>query len=269
MSQIKNLGTVRASSWIELFDCPKRWEYVHIMGLKRPGSHQSAIGTAAHHGAAVFDKAMKEGQKIAAEDAGSEAAKYLIEHQEESTWEDMTPEKAAESARLITSNYCRTVALEREWAAIEATCKPLEISTEYGIITVTGTVDRIRIWPNGMKGVSDLKSGKSAVKSGSMDAKTKGHGIQLGIYTLMAEVDLGMSLDAPAEIIGLNTTLDGRIGVGEIEDVKTPLLGTDESPGLIEMAAKMLSSGIMHPNAKSMMCSEKWCAGYGVCPYHF
>lgn len=269
MSQQKLLGTIRASSWVEFFDCSKRWEYTHIYNMRKPGSHQSAIGSAAHHGAAMFDLGVKNGDRITADEAAAESVKYLMEHKDESTWDDVSPEKAADVSQNITANYCRTIALEREWAAIEARCRPLNISTDYGIIKVTGTVDRIRIWPNGMKGVTDLKSGKNAVKSGTMEANTKAHGIQLGIYTLMAERELGWELNAPGEIIGLNTTQDGRIGTGEIEDVKTPLLGTDESPGLIEMAAKMLSSGIMPPNPKSMMCGNKWCVGYGICPYHF
>lgn len=269
MSQQNILGTIRASSWVEFFDCQKRWEYTHIRGMQKKGSHQSAIGSAAHHGAAVFDAALKEGNRISPEEAGNESARHVIKHQEESVWDEVTPEKAGEMARNVTENYCRTIALEREWVAIEAQCKPLEIMTEYGVIRVTGTVDRIRKWESGALGVSDLKSGKTAVKSKTLEANTKAHGIQLGIYTLMAESELGIQLNAPGEIIGLNTTNDGRIGVGEIEDVKTPLIGTEDEPGLIEMAANMLSKGIMPPNPKSMMCSKKWCVGYELCPYHF
>jgi hypothetical protein len=66
-------------------------------------------------------------------------------------------------------------------------------------------------------------------------------------------------LDAPAEIIGLQTTKGAPCATGEVADVKTPLLGSDEHPGLIEIAAGMLKSGEFPPNPKSYLCSAKYC----------
>lgn len=74
-------------------------------------------------------------------------------------------------------------------------------------------------------------------KHGGRRAVTKGHHIQLGIYTLMAEQASGERLDAPAEIIGLQTTKEAPVATGEVADVKTPLLGTEDHPGLIQIAA--------------------------------
>ena len=85
----------------------------------------------------------------------------------------------------------------------------------------------------------------------------------------MAEQASGERLDAPAEIIGLQTTKDTPVATGEVADVKTPLLGTDDYPGLIDIAARMLKDGVFPPNPKSMLCSKKYCPAYAShCHYH-
>jgi hypothetical protein len=51
--------------------------------------------------------------------------------------------------------------------------------------------------------------------------------------------------------------------------VKTPLIGDEEHPGLIEIAARMLKSGVFPPNPKSMLCSKKYCPAHAAhCRYH-
>lgn len=262
-----SLGVIRASSWADLFDCAKRWEYTHIQGLTGRQSHQATIGSAVHEGAAHFDAARLQGTPIPVEEAVGGAGKYIAEHAEETDWSELPREDAEAIAGLLVRNYCQIIAPKRKWVAVESRCAGVDIETDHGVLRVTGTIDRVEDTGMGYR-VSDLKSGKTAVKSQSMDASVKAHGIQLGIYTLMAEVELGMEMTAPAEIIGLNSTQDGRIGTVEIEDVKTPLLGTEEEPGLIDMAARMLAMGFFPPNPRSMMCGEKWCAGYSRCHFH-
>jgi len=172
----------------------------------------------------------------------------------------------------LTARYCQEISPTRRYAAVELACDALDIGTEYGVVRVTGTTDRIRIADDGRMGISDLKSGGRATEKtadGGRRAVTKGHHIQLGIYTLMAEQASGERLDAPAEIIGLQTTKEAPVATGEVADVKTPLLGTEEHPGLIQIAARMLRDGVFPPNPKSMLCSAKYCPAYGSrCRYH-
>ena len=173
----------------------------------------------------------------------------------------------------LTARYCETIAPARQYAAVELACESLDIATDHGTVRITGTTDRIRVLPDGSMGIADLKTGGRATEKtpdGGRRAVTKGHHLQLGIYTLMAEAASGERLDAPAEIIGLQTTKDAPVATGEVADVKTPLLGTDEAPGIIEIAAGILKSGVFAPNPKSMLCSGKYCAAHahGKCIYH-
>jgi hypothetical protein len=44
--------------------------------------------------------------------------------------------------------------------------------------------------------------------------------------------------------------------------VKGPLLGDEHQPGLIQIAASMLRTGLFPPNPKSTLCSRKYCPAY-------
>lgn len=267
------LATIRASSWPSLFDCAHRWYFQNIVGLHIPSSGNAALGTAIHAGTAAFDESRLTGEHIDVVTAVDTARAALQSPDQEVAWDDsLTPVEADGFAIKLTSRYCQEISPTRQYAAVELTCEALDIGTEYGVVRVTGTTDRIRITDNGRKGISDLKSGGRATEKtadGGRRAVTKGHHIQLGIYTLMAEQASGERLDAPAEIIGLQTTKETPVATGEVADVKTPLLGTDDHPGLIQIAARMLKDGIFPPNPKSMMCSAKYCPAYGAhCHYH-
>jgi hypothetical protein len=102
-------------------------------------------------------------------------------------------------------------------------------------------------------------------------ANTKGHHLQTGIYRLMAEHVLERTLEAPDEIVGMQTAKTEkaqRIAAAEIRDSRTPLVGDENQPGLIEMAARMLKTGLFPPNPGSILCSPKYCAGYSRCKFH-
>lgn len=268
------LATIRASSWPSLFDCAHRWYFQNIVGLRMPSSANAHLGTAIHAGTAAFDSSKLAGEPIdivAAVDASREA---LQSKEAEVEWDDsLTPTEADGFAIKLTTRYCQEVSPLRQYAAVELECTALDIGTQYGVVRVTGTTDRVRILADGRKGISDLKSGSRATEKTTdgtgRRAVTKGHHLQLGIYTLMAEQASGEVMEAPAEIIGLQTTKEAPVATGEVADVKTPLIGTEEHPGLIEIAARMLKDGIFPPNPKSMLCSRKYCPAYGSrCRYH-
>jgi hypothetical protein len=267
------LATVRASSWPSLFDCAHKWYWQNIMGLRSPSGGPAVLGQAVHAGTAAYDQAVLDGTRLSITDAVDVSREALAKPEGDVLWDDgLTPREADNFAVSLTSRYCSDIAPTRTYAAVELLCTALDIATPHGVVRVTGTTDRVRVLDDQRKGISDLKTGGCATEkteSGGRRAVTKGHHIQLGIYTLMAEQATGERMDAPAEIVGLQTTKDTPCAVGEIADVKTPLLGDGKFPGLIEIAAGMLKSGVFPPNPKSMLCSNKYCPAYAAhCKYH-
>lgn len=267
------LATVRASSWPALFDCSYKWYWQNIVGLRSPSGGPAHLGTAVHAGTAAYDQAILDGKFITVTDAVDATRDALATPKDEVVWDEgMTPAEADSFAVKLTTRYCTDIAPTRTYTAVELKCTALDIATAHGVVRVTGTTDRVRQIEDGRKGISDVKTGGRATEkaeSGGRRAVTKGHHIQLGIYTLMAEQASGERMDGPAEIIGLQTTKDTPCATGEIADVKTPLLGDGKFPGLIEIAAGMLKSGVFPPNPKSNLCSRKFCPAYAAhCKYH-
>lgn len=268
------IAIIRASSWPSLFDCSHKWYWQNVYGLRSPSGGPAALGSAIHAGTAHYDQAVLDGKQASITDAVDASREYLANPADEVAWDDgLTPSEADVMAARLTTKYCTDIAPAHTYAAVELKCTALDIGTEHGVVRVTGTTDRVRVLDDGRKGATDLKSGGRATEK-TEDGKgrravTKGHHIQLGIYTLMAEQASGERMDAPAEIIGLQTTKDAPCATGEIADVKTPLLGNDKFPGLIQIAAGMVKSGVFPPNPKSVLCSNKYCPAYAAhCKYH-
>jgi hypothetical protein len=262
------IATIRASAWSELFDCAYRFYWKNIVGLRSPASGAAYLGTSIHAGTAGFDSARLRGEPIRADDAVDISVNKLHNPDEEVAWDsDVSMSEVEQSAIALTARYCTDMAPKRTYKAVELKCEALDIDTEHGVLRVTGTTDRIRVLPDGREGISDLKSGKAAVGADGR-ATTKSHHFQLGIYTLMAQQEAGRPMTAPAEIIGLQTTKQARVGAGEVADVLTPLLGDEEHPGAIQIAAQMVRSGLFPPNPKSNLCSAKYCPAFARCHYH-
>lgn len=268
------LGTIRASSWPALFDCAHRWYWQNIVGLRSPAGGKAWLGTSVHAGTARFDQAVLEGAPVSITEAVDAAREKIAHPDEEVAWDDEFSQRDADSfAVKLTTRYCADIAPTRTYAGVELKCTALDIATRLGVVRVTGTTDRVRVIGDGSLGISDVKTGARATEKTEdgrgRRAVTKGHHPQLGIYTLMAQEATGLTLDGPAEIIGLQTTKDTPCATGEVRDVKTPLLGTDEHPGLIEIAAGMLKSGVFPPNPKSTLCSNRYCPAYAAhCKFH-
>lgn len=267
------LATVRASSWPNLFDCSYKWYWQNIMGLRSPSGGPAHLGTAVHAGTAAYDQAILDGKFITITEAVDASRESLAKPKEEVRWDEgMSPADADRLAVKLTTRYCTDIAPTRTYTAVELKCTALDIATAHGVVRVTGTTDRVRQLEDGRKGISDVKTGGRATETtekGGRRAVTKGHHIQLGIYTLMAEQASGERMDGPAEIIGLQTSKETPCATGEIADVKTPLLGDGKFPGLIEIAAGMLKSGVFPPNPKSVLCSNKFCPAHAShCKYH-
>lgn len=297
MAQI--LGTVRASSWKTLFSCQLSWYFSNVLKLRLASASIAMIGTAVHAGTAIFDAPRLRGDEVSVDEAVEAALAILYDDDVEVSWDSASQMRAAESVvvRLVTK-YCLEVAPNVTYSAVEVRCEDLHINTEHGVIVTTGTIDRVRLRGYSMddagdlmeltgpvermiagedcsivtkENVRDLKTGMQAVvwsDGGERVATIGAHHMQVGIYTFMTEQQLNRSLDAPAEITGMSTAKDGDIVTTDIRDVRTALLGTEKFPGMIDLAAKTLKSGLFAPNPSSPMCSPKYCPGYEChCPY--
>lgn len=257
---------IRASSLPELFDCPARWEAKNILGLRLPTSGAAQLGTAVHAGTAIFDQSRIVDAGITAEDAAGAVVDAIWHPESVVAWEDSSPREAEPIALALHRKYCREISPHFEFADVEAECKALEIS-DLGI-TLTGTTDRVFVSPEGF-GIADLKTGKSAVATDGT-VKTAGHAAQIAVYELLAETATGRPIDAPARIIGLQvakTDAGRRAAVGEITGAKELLIGTEDQPGLLEIAAQFLKTGVFYGNPRSSLCAKKWCPAYDSCRF--
>lgn len=254
-----------------MFDCPMRWEGVTLLGMSLPSSPAAHLGTSIHAGTAVFDQARLDGKPIRVTDALDVVVAALNNPEYPVDWsgEQYLTRKTAERIGInLYTRYCTEIAPSHEYTAVELTCEPMQIDVGDGvIIELTGTLDRIRRYTDGSEGIGDLKSGGCRVNTeGEVSAKTDGP--QLGQYELLAENTLGRRMTAPAEIVGLNTKGEARIGTAMLEGCREMLTGTPGKPGLLHFAAHMLKAGSFHPNPRSSLCSPRYCARWKTCRYH-
>lgn len=262
--------TVRASSWAGLFDCAYRWEGIYIVGMKNVVGLRAKLGTSIHAGTAVFDQARISGETVTADDAAGVLVDTLRKDDEyvDMSRDDLTLNEAEKVGIALLSRYCFDVSPRYNFVAVEMETKPLEIDCGGGVVVrLTGTMDRARIRKaeHGV-GIADLKSGAAAVQKGV--AVTKGHGPQIGTYELLYEHTTGEQITDDAEIIGLKTKGAPEIGVATIANARRVMVGTEDTPGLIEFAADMFKRGRFYPNPKSLLCSEKYCPRFATCHFH-
>lgn len=263
----KSIIAIRASSLSDLFDCPARWEAKHILGMSTPTSGAAALGKAVHASTAMFDQSTIDGAGLTISDAAAAAVDSIHRPGEDVLWDDDLQPAGAESiAVALHSRYCRDFAPTQTYSAVEVKCDRLEIE-DLGI-ALTGTVDRVHVNADG-SGITDLKTGKTAV-SADGTVSTKGHAYQLGVYELLAHAASGLDIQAPAQIIGMQTgkTEKGqRIAIAPVHNARSVLLGDEHQQGLLHTASNIVHSGAFFGNPKSMLCSEKYCPRYNKCSY--
>lgn len=260
--------TVRASSLPGLFDCPARFEATQLRGLRSPAGGKAVLGRAVHASTAVYDVARLNGDyDLTPDEAAGAAVDVIYRPEEDVAWDDdLSPATAEKIALGLHGLYCDQIAPQADYAAVEATCEALTIQ-DLGL-TLTGTVDRVYKAGDEI-GIADLKTGGAAVATDGT-VKTAGHAFQVGVYELLAQTATGQPVTAPARIIGLQTgkTAKGqRAGIGEITGARSVLIGDEETPGALEIAARIIHSGIFFGNPKSMACHQKYCPVWGSCFY--
>lgn len=259
---------IRASSLSELFDCPSRWEARNLLGMRLPSSGAAQLGTAIHAGCAVYDRSVLVGTGLSISDSAAAVVDEIASPRGDVDWasDDVDQRMAAQIGLALHKKYCEQISPTAGYCGIEVECGSLEIRELD--ITLTGTTDRIRRVDGGIA-ISDLKSGKNAVKAdGSVD--TAKHSAQLAVYELLAEQSTGLGIAAPARIVGLQTGKTDkaqRVAVGECSTTRSILLGDPESPGLLQHASALLKSGLFYGNPRSQLCGAKYCPRYSTCKF--
>lgn len=231
-----------------------------------PSSPAAQLGTSVHAGAEAYDSAVMAGSPISIDDAASAVVDSILNPKEEVSWYDQTPNETEKIALSLHAKYCSQVAPTQTYTGIEVSCERLEI-TDLGI-ALTGTTDRIRQTSLGV-GIADLKTGKTAVATDG-SVSTGKHALQIGVYELLAAHSTGQEITAPGLIIGLTTgktPAAQRIGFGEVLNSRDLLLGLDDQPGALEIASKIIHSGLFFGNARSQLCSSKFCPIHATCKW--
>lgn len=239
------------------------------MKLYRPSSLRAWLGTSIHASTAAFDQAKLEGAPISANDAADVFVQKFWNATEDVDYKDekLTMKQAEVIGLTLHARYCAEIAPLMQYESVEMALAPLEIDCgDNTIIRLTGTMDRARVARTASgKVISDLKTGGRLISEGVVS--TKGRAAQLGTYQLLSEHTDGEQT-AGAQIMALQTTSTTQVGVSRVFDAKRQLVGTEQHPGLIEMAAKMFKIGLFPPNPASTLCDKKWCARWDRCPYH-
>lgn len=258
---------IRASSLADLFDCALRWQARNLLHLSQPTAGAAHLGTSIHAGTAAYDQASLLGAPIAIDEAAGVLVDTLHHPEQDVVWDAaMTPAKAEPIALALLTRYCETIAPERDYVAVEARCDDLVIDVDGYRLGLTGTVDRVRRETDGALGISDLKTGKTAVSTEGVVAAGK-HAVQLGAYEILAQHSIGRPMEAPAEVIGLQTNGKARVGSGTIERPRDILIGGEDHKGLLQFAAEILRSGLFSPNNRSLLCAAAYCPLFQTCPY--
>lgn len=260
--------TIRASALSDFFDCPARAEAKHLLGKRCPTNGKAMLGSAIHKSTALYDRSVLEHGGLTIDEAAAAAVDFIKQPDEDVNLDEDEKRQEIENVAIALHKlYCTKIAPTQEYAAVEVQCERLEI-TDLGI-ALQGTTDRVRKVGDG-HGIADLKSGGTAV-SAQGNVPTKGHAYQLGVYELLAERASGLPITEPARVIGLQTGKTDRgqrVAISEpVAGAREVLVGEPDSPGVLEMVAKMVHGGVFPGNPRSMLCHEKYCPIYNTCKF--
>lgn len=236
--------------------------------MRTPSSGAATLGTALHRSTALYDQSVLDGRGLTIDETAGAAVDAIHKPQEDVVWdEDESPNETEGIAIALHKLYCTKIAPTQQYAAVEVLCERLEI-VDIGL-SLTGTTDRVRKVGTGF-GIADVKSGKTAVKADGT-VSTKGHAYQLGVYELLAEHASGIPITAPAKVFGLQvakTDRGQRVAVsGDVTGARDVLVGEKDSPGVLEVVARMIHSGTFPGNPRSMLCGAKYCPIYERCKF--
>lgn len=259
---------VRASSWPSLESCARRWKKIKD-GMRLPGSMPALLGTSMHEGTGAYDLARLNGSPITADDAAGVLVDALRHPREPivRSADDFTTQEAERIGIKLLKTYINEIAHTRKYIAVEQLCKPVPIDCGNGVVVkLTGTLDRIREDADGRLGISDVKSGARRIYQGDVDVAADG--AQLGTYEIIGEATIGRPIEAPGEIIAMQTKNNGEVMAAPVERTRSILTGTPGEPGLLHVVAMYAKNDIWPANPKSALCSKKFCPDFSNCPFH-
>lgn len=264
--------TVRASSWGSLFDCAYKWHGEHILGIRKPAGLRAHLGTSIHASTAAYDASRlpgAEGAPLSVDEAADIFFDTLHNPDRDVDYDqdDMRLSDAERIGLRLHSAYCLDIAPHYTYIGVETKLEPLDIDCGGGmVVRLTGSMDRARVadTPGGPL-IADVKTGTAVIKDGRVSIK--GRSPQLGTYQLMYEQGQHVRTQG-AQIIALQTTSTSATDVSDVFDARRVMVGTEDAPGLIEIASQMFRSGLFPPNPSSHLCSERYCARWSTCPYH-
>lgn len=261
--------TVRASSWGSLFDCAYRWEGEHLLKIRKPAGMRALLGTSVHAGTAAYDQARIDGSNLTIDEAAGALVDSLRnpEYDVDYLQDGISLREAEQIGLALHVRYCTEIAPQFDYLEVETKLDPMEIDCGGGVvIRLTGSMDRARVANHGTGVViPDVKTGSRVVSKGV--AQMKGRSAQTGTYQLMYEQTRGIRTEG-AQIIALSTAGRNEVAVSPIFDARRVMVGTDDTPGLIQHAAEMFRTGLFPPNPQSPICSEKYCSRWATCIYH-
>jgi hypothetical protein len=262
--------TVRASSWGALFDCSYKWYGEQVLKMRNASGLRAHLGTAIHAGTAAFDASRMPGMAPASLDDAAGVFVDTLHHPERDvdySQDDLSTREAERIGLSLVTRYCAEVSPLFDFRGVEMTLQPLEIDCGGGVtVRLTGSMDRARLVAalDGLV-IQDIKTGTRVIEDGKV--KLKGRAPQLGTYELMVEHGEGLATSG-AQITAMQTTSKPQVAVSPIFNATRVMVGTDDAPGLIELAAEMFRSGLFPPNPQSPLCAAKYCARWATCPYH-
>ncbi|CAE6839288.1 RecB family exonuclease [Paraburkholderia nemoris] len=260
---------IRASSFGQFFDCSYAWEGKYLLGIGGAAGLRALLGTGVHAGTAAFDSARLANNPISPDDAAGVFVDALNhpEFDVDFSNDNLSIKEAERIGLTLTTKYCTEIAPQFNYVAVEMKLEPLVIDCGGCInITLTGTMDRARVAEtHDGTIIPDVKTGSRVVVNG--EASIKARSAQTGTYQLMYE-HTTQERTAGAQIIGLGTTSKTPIAVSPVFDARRVLIGTDEAPGLIQLAADMFRAGLFPPNPQSYLCSKAYCPRWNLCIYH-
>lgn len=263
---LRRVIPIRASSMPDLMDCPARWKAIHLDRMPTRKNTAAKLGTSLHVGLAEFDRRRLVGEADQMPAAQAAFADELAKKEDDLTWESGEQERAQKIGLELLSRYAQIIAPTRQFVAIELKCPDLDVVVEGIVLRLTGTADRIRKVEGVGFGVSDFKSGEQAVRADGRVVVSP-HKAQLGVYEVLAARAMGEQMAAPAEIIGLQCNGKARVGVGEVPRAAESLLGSEENPGSLVYAARILKDGLFWGNPRGLLCSEKFCPAFKQCKF--
>ncbi|MFD1558312.1 RecB family exonuclease [Paraburkholderia silviterrae] len=260
--------TIRASAFGGFFDCAYRFEGTYLLGMKNAAGVRTLLGSATHSGTAAFDAAHLRGEDITPDDAAGVFVDALRnpEYDVDVAGDDLSLKEAERIGLTLTAKYCTEIAPQFQYTAVEMTLTPLEIDCGGGVtITLTGTMDRARAAETDAGTIiPDVKTGSKVVSNGV--ANIKARSAQTGTYQLMYEHTM-KEPTAGAQIIALGTSSKTPVAVSPVFDARRVLVGNEQTPGLIQLAADMFRAGTFPPNPSSVLCSKRYCARWSRCIY--